>query len=189
MIMIIMSYLLEKKNMVRYYSIIKFGRKRESPGNRDTNINTNRLTAKKGSPALLTFPIGVLPILEATNRQTPTGGVVNPMIKFNTAITVKWMGSTSTSMATLSSMGNNINSAAMVSIKVPTRMSRRLINSRTPYLLVVNSSICSEMRCGICSVIKIKPNKLAKPTRIISEDVVFMESIITTKVFLRLSFL
>ena len=37
--------------------------------------------------ALLSRPIGTLPMLEATNRQTPTGGVVNPIIRFNTAMT------------------------------------------------------------------------------------------------------
>ena len=31
---------------------------------------------------MLTFPMEVFPILEATNKHTPTGGVVSPMIKF-----------------------------------------------------------------------------------------------------------
>jgi hypothetical protein len=65
------------------------GRKRESSGKRDTKTKTKRLTAKKGRPALLTFPMEVFPILEATNKHTPTGGVVSPMIKFRTAMTVK----------------------------------------------------------------------------------------------------
>ena len=82
----IVKYLFnENKNR----SKIRCGRKSDSSGNRETNINTKRLTARNGNPERLTFPIGVLPILEATNKQTPTGGVVSPMIKFNTAITVK----------------------------------------------------------------------------------------------------
>ena len=44
-------------------------------------MSTTILKAKKGNPALLTFPIEVLPILDATKRQTPTGGVVSPIIK------------------------------------------------------------------------------------------------------------
>ena len=120
-------------------SIIKWGRKSDSSGNSDTNTNTKRLTAKNGNPARLTFPMGVLPILEATNKQTPTGGVVRPMIKFRTAITVKCMGSTSTSIATFNRMGNKIKRAAIVSIKVPTKISSRLISKSTAYLLVVNN--------------------------------------------------
>ena len=42
---------------------------------------------KKGKPALLTFPIETLLYLDATKRQTPTGGVVNPIIRFKTAMT------------------------------------------------------------------------------------------------------
>ena len=108
----------ENKNQ----SIIRCGKKSDSSGNKETSSNTKRLTARNGNPERLTFPIGVLPILDATNKQTPTGGVVRPMIKFNTAITVKWMGSTSTSMATFSKIGNKIKSAAMVSIKVPIKI-------------------------------------------------------------------
>ena len=88
----------------------------------------------------------VFPILEATNKHTPTGGVVRPMIKLRTAITVKCMGSTSTSIATLSNMGNKINRAAIVSMKVPTNINNKLINNKTAYLLVVNKRICSDMR-------------------------------------------
>ena len=109
-------------------------------------MSTTILKAKKGNPALLTFPIEVFPILDATKRQTPTGGVVSPIIKLRTAITVKWIGSTSTSIATLSNIGNKINNAAMVSIKVPTKIRSKLINKSTAYLFVVKRSICSEIR-------------------------------------------
>ena len=47
------------------------------------------LTARKGIMDLLTFPMEIFPILDATNRHTPTGGVVNPMIRLSTAITAK----------------------------------------------------------------------------------------------------
>ena len=117
------------------------------------------LIPKKGSPALLTFPIEVLPILDATNKHTPTGGVVRPMIKFRTAITVKCIGSTSTSIATFSKIGNKINKAAIVSMNVPTNISKRLINKSTAYLFVVQRRICSEIPCGICTVMSMNPNK------------------------------
>ena len=168
--------------------MIRLGRKRDNSGNSVTKTNTRILIPKKGSPALLTFPIEVLPMLDATNKHTPTGGVVRPMIKFRTAITVKCIGSTSTSIATFSKIGNKINKAAIVSMKVPTNISKRLINKSTAYLFVVQRSICSEIPCGICSVMSMNPNKLAKPTNIMSDAVVFMESKMTTEMFLRFSF-
>lgn len=124
-------------------------------------------------------------MLEATNKQTPTGGVVRPIIRFNTAITAKWMGSTSTAKATFNRIGNKISSAAMVSIKVPTTISNRLMSSSTTYLLVVKPKISADMVCGICSVIKINPKRLAKPTKTISEAEVFILSKKMTCIFLK----
>ena len=70
-------------------SINRFGNAKENHGNKVTKISTKKLTKRKGSPALLTSPMEIFPILDATKRQTPTGGVVNPIIKFKTAITAK----------------------------------------------------------------------------------------------------
>ena len=67
----------------------KLGSHNEISGIKVTSIKTTKLTNKNGKPALLTFPMDTLPILDATNKQTPTGGVVKPIIRFNTAITAK----------------------------------------------------------------------------------------------------
>lgn len=125
---------------------------------------------------MLTLVMDVLPMLEATNRQTPTGGVVSPIIKFSTAITEKCIGSTPTVMATFNKIGKRIRSAATVSMNVPTKINRRLIKSSTMYLFVLKSSISFEIYCGILSVIRIQPNRFAKPTNTIRDAEVFMES-------------
>ena len=54
-----------------------------------TKTKTEKLTNKNGKLALLTLATETLPMPEAINKQTPTGGVVRPMIKFKTAITAK----------------------------------------------------------------------------------------------------
>lgn len=90
------------------YSINRLGNVSDIAGKRTTSISTKRLTSKKGNPALLTAPMDTFPILDATKRHTPTGGVVKPIIKFKTAITAKWTGSTPTTRATFKRMGNNI---------------------------------------------------------------------------------
>ena len=112
----------------------KLGKNSEISGMSVTNVSTKKDTAKNGRLALLTSPMETLPILEETKRQTPTGGVVSPMIKLRTAITAKWMGSTSTAIATFNKIGNNTNKAATVSIKVPTKIKSRLMSRRTMYL-------------------------------------------------------
>ena len=122
-------------------SINNSGRNNDRLGNSVIKMSTNTLTIKNGKPALLTFAMETFPILEATNRQTPTGGVVKPMIKFKTAITAKCMGSTSTEIATFNKIGNSIKSAAMVSINVPTTISTIFINSNTKYLFVVKPTL------------------------------------------------
>jgi hypothetical protein len=46
-------------------------------------------TIRKGNAALDICSRLTFPILEAMKRQTPTGGVLNPMIKFSTKIAPK----------------------------------------------------------------------------------------------------
>ena len=115
----------------RVQSINKPGKKSDIWGKRVTTVSTIRLTARKGKLERLTVPIEVLPILEATKRHTPTGGVVSPIMRLRTAMTAKCIGSTSTVVATFNNMGNKISSAAIVSMKVPMKMSKILINNST----------------------------------------------------------
>ena len=53
-------------------SINNSGRNNDRLGNSVIKMSTNTLTIKNGKPALLTFAMETFPILEATNRQTPT---------------------------------------------------------------------------------------------------------------------
>ena len=69
--------------------INKSGKKSVICGNRVIKISTKKLIPKYGKFALLTFSKGTFPIPDATNKQTPNGGVVKPMIKFSNAIMAK----------------------------------------------------------------------------------------------------
>ena len=64
-----------------------------------TKSKTSKLTPKNGRMALLISPSDIPPILEVTNRQTHTGGVVSPIIRLRTARMANWMGSISTPTA------------------------------------------------------------------------------------------
>ena len=135
-------------------------------------MRTIKLITRKGSVAMLTLPIEIFPMPEVMNRHTPTGGVVKPMIRFSTAMTANWTGSTPTLIAILSNTGNSINKAAIVSINAPTKRRRIFIKSNRIYLLCVIFNIVSARYCGICSLAIIQAKRLAKPTRTISEAVV-----------------
>ena len=54
-----------------------------------TSASTARLNSKNGHPARTTSPIGTLPIPVATNRHTPSGGGVSPIINLSSAMTEK----------------------------------------------------------------------------------------------------
>lgn len=114
-------------------------------GNKVTNASITKLTIKNGNPALLTLAMDTFPMLDEMNKHTPTGGVVKPMMRFKTAITAKWIGSISTEMASFSKMGNRISKAAMVSIKVPTKINKMLIIKSTIYLFVEIPKISVEI--------------------------------------------
>lgn len=153
-----------------------------------TKVNTNKEILKKGRLDRLTSEIEVFPILDATNKQMPTGGVVNPIIRFNTAITEKWIGSMSTASATFNKIGNKTNNAAMVSINDPMKINNILIKKSTRYLLVDISKMPSATVCGSRSINKIHPKRFAKPIKTINEAEVFIESSITVEILDQFNF-
>ena len=121
--------------------------------------------------ALLICSKETFPIEEVTKRQIPTGGVDKPIIKFKTAITAKWIGSTPTDTDTFNNIGNKMTNAAIVSINVPTNSKSILIKRSIIYLLFVIDKKKLAICWGICSLAKIQPKTLAKPTRIIIDEV------------------
>jgi len=118
----------------------------------------------------------ILPMLDATKRHTPTGGVVSPIMRFRTAIMEKWIGSMPTWRATASSVGKRVSSAAMVSMKVPTKSSRILIIRMMRYLFFVIPRRKSATIWGICSLVNIHAKRFASPTRTMMDAVVIEAS-------------
>ena len=80
---------------------------------------------------------GTFPISDATNKHTPTGGVVSPITKFKTAINPKFIGSTPTSVTTFNKTGTKIKRADIVSKKHPANINIKLINNNINILFVV----------------------------------------------------
>jgi hypothetical protein len=134
------------------------------------------LTARKGMFALEILLMEIFPMLEATKRHTPTGGVVRPIMRFSTAIMEKWIGSIPTWRATASSVGKRVSSAAMVSMKVPTKRSSKLIIRMIRNLFFVIPRRKSATIWGICSLVNIHAKRFASPTSTMIDAVVIEAS-------------
>ena len=72
----------------------------------------------------------VWPIPHPRNKTLPTGGVHNPIHRFRTITIPKWIGLTPNLIATGRKIGVNINTAGVMSIKVPTTNRIELMISR-----------------------------------------------------------
>ena len=79
---------------------------------------------------LVTVSSGSRPTLAATNRLIPRGGVMNPIARFTTMMTPKWIGFIPMLSAIGSRIGDSTIIAGVVSMKQPTIRSSRLISSR-----------------------------------------------------------
>jgi len=64
------------------------------------------------------------------NKTLPTGGVHNPMLRFNTMMIPKWIGLTPRCITTGKKIGVKIRTAGVMSINVPTISNTRLIINR-----------------------------------------------------------
>ncbi len=91
----------------------------------------------------------VLPTPQPRNRQVPTGGVHKPMHKFVIIMIPKWTGCMSSPIATGKNIGVKINTAGVMSIKVPTNNKSRFIIARITKGLSDKPSIAELTVCGI----------------------------------------
>ena len=91
--------------------------------------NTMIIAIKNGKIWRMTSVIVVLAIPHPTNKQEPTGGVQIPIHKFMIIIIPKWMGCTPSCVTIGKKIGVKISTAGVMSIKVPTKSSNRLIIS------------------------------------------------------------
>ena len=84
-----------------------------------------------GTACLAIAKIGNFVIELATNRFTPIGGVTNPIARFTTIITPKWIGSIPKPVAIGKKIGARIKIAGVVSIIIPTKSKNRLIINKS----------------------------------------------------------
>ena len=102
------------------------------------SINAKNIVIKKGITAILSFSMLIFPMLQPTNKFTPTGGVRKPMDAQMIITIPKWIGCIPNSVAIGSSNGVKISMFANASIKVP--MTRRKIN-----IIAINTYLFSDM--------------------------------------------
>ena len=96
-----------------------FGNHIVSAGQNVTNSNTTTIAARYGSNGKATSPIFALPTLQATNNETPTGGVLWPIPSARIIITPKWTGSMPIFRAIGIKIGTSKIMAGVRSMKVP----------------------------------------------------------------------
>ena len=99
----------------------------------------------------MTFSILVLTTPIPTNKTDPTGGVHNPMHKFNTIIIPNCIGSIPMDLIIGRNMGVKINTAGVISINIPTNSNIRLIINNTINLFPLMFNIKRLRACGIFS--------------------------------------
>ena len=111
-------------------------------GNKSDNsliyVTINRTTIiaiKKGIIYFMLLVTVVSAIPQPTNKQVPTGGVHTPIHKFMIIMMPKWIGLTPSAFTMGRKIGVNINTAGVMSIKVPTNNNIRLIIRRMIILL------------------------------------------------------
>ena len=85
------------------------------------------MATNNGNNGFTTFSIVVLAIPTPTKRTDPTGGVHKPTHKFNTIMIPKCTGSIPNLVTTGKNIGVKISTAGVISIKIPTHNSSKLI--------------------------------------------------------------
>src|SRR5690554_2419467 len=89
------------------------------------------IAIKKGMRGLTTSCIFMLATLQPMNNTEPTGGVQSPMFRFSIMMMPKCMGSMPNCVVTMGkNMGVKINTAGVMSIKIPTKSRMKLIINR-----------------------------------------------------------
>lgn len=105
--------------------------------------NTTSNAPKIGTTYLKAFSNDILAMLLPINKLIPSGGVINPKLKFKHTIIPKWIGSIPKARTIGSNNGTNMSTAAIVSINMPTIKRKILINSRIINGFVVQPEMVS----------------------------------------------
>ena len=88
------------------------------------------IARKRGKSGFRTLEMLVPAIPHPTKRTVPTGGVHKPMLRFKTIMIPKWIGSTPNCVTTGRKIGVKINTAGVISIKIPTQRRKKLMSKR-----------------------------------------------------------
>ena len=92
--------------------------------------------------------IDILPMPQARNRQTPTGGVNRPIARLTTMIIPKCTGLTPRAVTIGIRIGQKTVTAGLRSIQVPTNSRRRFMSRSIRNLLVVRPRTAEEIIAG-----------------------------------------
>ena len=122
--------------------------------------------ARNGSMARTILSTGTPPMVEETKRQTPNGGVVNPIMQLRTKIMPKCKGST----PAVTTTGNRTGAIIMIiiagSMKVPMKRIRMFSIIKRIYLLGAMDKSRLARRCGSCSTVRAQPKTPAADNKI-----------------------
>ena len=113
-------------------------------------------------------------MVEPIYRQVPTGGVVSPMVKFNTIMTPRCIGLIPTNLAIGIKIGVKRIRPALGSKIVPIIKSIRLINMRIKYLLLVSDKSHSPSNCGM------RTSAIIQPMTLVNDMIISIEALTTT---------
>ena len=109
------------------------------------------MARNKGMSGRITLEIVVFAILTPTNSIEPTGGVQIPILRLSIMMIPKWIGSIPKSVTIGRNIGVKMSTAGVISIKVPTNKSTKLINNKMITGLSLKERRKEVTFCGICS--------------------------------------
>ena len=112
-----------------------------------------------GSKGGMIFCTGWPLIMDAVKRQTPNGGVRQPILILMMTMMPKCIGSIPSIAARGASIGAEIMMMALLSMNIPAISNVTFTKSNIKYLLDVRASIALKTAPGTCSAATIQPNK------------------------------
>ncbi len=112
---------------------------------------TTIMARKKGMMCRITFVMVVFAMPQPRNKHDPTGGVQMPMHKLVIIMMPKWTGWTPSCLTIGKNIGVKMSTAGVISIKVPTNKSKRLMIKRITTGLFDKPSKALVIVCGIFS--------------------------------------
>ena len=135
----------------------------EIAGTYVSNNNVAIIKTKNGMIPLMTTSNVVSPTREATNKFTPSGGVIKPIAKLVTMMIPKCTGSTPKAVTTGNKIGAKIMMAHTVSMKQPTSNNNKLMSNKINTLLsvIVVNNVATVV--GIRPKVNTLENAVAQP--------------------------